>query len=126
MAVWLWNPWSVSWRECSAAIAGRSSVNIHVRDRIAGAIGFIVGSLVLISWISAGFAELSLVWKLGLGIPFLLVLVDYGMLMIGKGSLFARIARFLSGRRDRDRGPPPRSSCPHRCCGTRTVDTQVQ
>jgi uncharacterized membrane protein len=68
-------------------------------DRVGGTIGFIAGLVVLVSWLNAGFRNVSLVWQLGLGVPLLLVLADYGLLMIGKASLFRSFADLFRRRR---------------------------
>lgn len=66
-----------------------------LRDRVGGAIGFIVVLVVLVSWLSAGFLNVSLVWQLVFGVPLLLVLLDYGLLMVGKPSLFGSLANLF-------------------------------
>lgn len=74
----------------------------NVSDRIAGAIGFAVTVLVLVSWFVAGFGRAGVGWQLGLGIPLLLVLVDYGLMMLGRDGVFAAAARLIKSRISRD------------------------
>jgi uncharacterized membrane protein len=68
-------------------------------DRVGGTIAFIAGLVVLVSWLHAGFRNVSLVWQLDLGVPLLLVLADYGLLMIGKACMFRSFADLFRRRR---------------------------
>jgi hypothetical protein len=49
-----------------------------------GAFGVFVASSVAASWYLKGFWRESIGWQIGLGLPLLLALLDYALLMIGK------------------------------------------
>jgi len=63
------------------------------RDRVGGAIGFLAVSVVGTTWLAAGLWRESWGWQVLFWVPLLLILLDYGFMMVGKERLFARVKR---------------------------------
>jgi uncharacterized membrane protein len=82
-------------------LCGEPMMRNDKKHRVAGAIGFVVTALVLLSWIIAGFGSLDVAWQLGLALPLILVLIDYALAMFGREGVFAAVARFKRTRNQR-------------------------
>jgi len=60
------------------------------RDRVGGAIGFLAASVVGATWLAAGLWREPWGWQVLFWVPLLLVLVDYGLTLLGKERLLHR------------------------------------